>query len=181
MGKRKIIIRKAIFLDRDGVINKTYWHKSVSIPPANAKQFRVISGVIKACHLLKNANYMIIVVTNQPDVGRGSQTKQAVKSIHKKMCSILPIDHIEVCYHPGNNLIACSCRKPLPGMILKSAQKFNIDLRQSWMVGDRETDIKCGHSAGCRTILINSEGSTFSTEPDYIKTSLIDAVTTILD
>ena len=98
---------------------------------------------------------MLIVATNQPDVGRGTLKPAVVETIHAEMCRQLPLDRVEVCYHPGNGLSDCDCRKPKPGMLRRAARELGIELGQSWMVGDRWRDVDCGHAAGCRTIFID--------------------------
>jgi D-glycero-D-manno-heptose 1,7-bisphosphate phosphatase len=146
---------RAVFLDRDGVINRALERDCKPYPPRNLEEFEILPDVAAACTKLKQAGFLLIVVTNQPDVGRGTLKKEIVEAIHAEMCRQLPIDHVEVCYHPGQGASDCDCRKPKPGMLLRAAKEFGIDLAQSWMVGDRWRDIDCGHAAGCRTIFID--------------------------
>ena len=124
---------------------------------------------------------MLVVVTNQPDVGRRTLKKEIVEAIHAEMCRQLPIDRVEVCYHPGKGQSDCDCRKPKPGMPLRAAKKLGIDLAQSWMVGDRWRDIDCGHAAGCRTIFID-RGYTeaLKQQPDFRAKNLLEAAEIIL-
>jgi transaldolase len=108
-------------------------------------------GVPEACRQLKEAGFLLVVATNQPDVGRGTQTEGAVRQMHDAMCARLPIDHVEVCYDATEG----RRRKPEPGMLLDAARALNIDLKKSFMVGDRWRDIDCGNAAGCTTVLID--------------------------
>jgi D-glycero-D-manno-heptose 1,7-bisphosphate phosphatase len=146
-------IRRAVFLDRDGVINKAVVRNGVPFPPASLEETKIIPGVKEGLSLLKDANYMLIVVTNQPDVARGKVEKKNVEAINSWLSQSLPLDEIRTCYH--DDVDKCDCRKPKPGLILESAHLHNIDLRQSFMIGDRWRDIAAGEAAGCRTIFID--------------------------
>jgi len=154
-GKRKTEMRRAVFLDRDGVINRALEREAKPYPPRSPAEFEILPEVPAACAILKQAGFLLVVVTNQPDVGRGTLKQDIVETIHAEMCRRLPIDRVEVCYHPGQGASECDCRKPKPGMLLRAARELGIDLAQSWMVGDRWRDIDCGHAAGCRTIFID--------------------------
>ena len=145
----------AVFLDRDGVINRALEREGRPYPPTSLKEFEVLPEVPAACAKLKQAGFLLVVVTNQPDVGRGTLKRETVEMIHAEMGRRLPIDRVEVCYHPGQGASECDCRKPKPGMLLCAARELGIDLGRSWMVGDRWRDIDCGHAAGCRTIFID--------------------------
>jgi D-glycero-D-manno-heptose 1,7-bisphosphate phosphatase len=146
---------RAVFLDRDGVINRPVEREGLPYPPASPAEFEILSDAPAACVKLKQAGFLLVIVTNQPDVGRGTLKREIVETIHAEMCRRLPIDRVEVCYHPGKGASECNCRKPRPGMLLRAARELGIDLAQSWMVGDRWRDIDCGHAAGCRTIFID--------------------------
>jgi D-glycero-D-manno-heptose 1,7-bisphosphate phosphatase len=146
---------RAVFLDRDGVINRALERDSKPYPPRNLEEFEILPDVAVACAKLKQAGFLLVVATNQPDVGRGTLKKEMVETIHAEMCCRLPIDRVEVCYHSGREQSDCDCRKPKPGMLLRAARELGIDLKQSWMVGDRWRDMDCGHAAGCRTIFID--------------------------
>ena len=102
---------------------------------------------------LKAHGFALFVITNQPDVARGTQTREAVESIHQALSSALPIDDIFVCYHDDAD--HCACRKPNPGLLLEAQRKHNVDLSRSFMVGDRWRDVDAGHAAGCKTVLID--------------------------
>ena len=148
-------LHRAVFLDRDGVINRALERNGQPQSPASLSEFEIFPGVSDACTKLRQAGFLLVVVTNQPDVGRGVLKKEVVEMIHEEMCRLLPIDHVEVCYHPGKGASNCDCRKPKPGMLLRAARELGIDLTQSWMVGDRWRDVNCGHAAGCHTIFID--------------------------
>lgn len=146
---------RAVFLDRDGVINESKIIDGKPYPPLSVAEFVIFPGVAEACRKLKQAGFILVVATNQPDVGRGTLKQKAVETIHAHMLRELPVDRVEVCFHPGKGASDCDCRKPKPGMLLRAARELNIDLRASWMVGDRWRDIDCGHAAGCRTVFID--------------------------
>jgi len=146
----------AIFLDRDGVLNRNYlWQDGKTHPPASLAELELLPGVAEACHLLHGAGYRLIVVTNQPDVARGTQIRSVVEAINCSLGDQLPLDAFYVCYHDNGD--GCACRKPQPGLLLQAAHRWDIDLHGSFMVGDRMTDVEAGQRAGCRTVLI-SEG-----------------------
>ncbi|MEE8574824.1 MAG: HAD family hydrolase [Thermodesulfobacteriota bacterium] len=143
---------RAVFLDRDGVINKAVVRDGRPFPPANVLELQLLPGVEEAIERLRGAGFKIIVVTNQPDVTRGVQEKEEVEAIHEEIKSKLRVDDIRVCYHDDPD--GCDCRKPKPGLLTKAAEDFGIDLSSSFMVGDRWRDIDAGKEAGCKTILV---------------------------
>ena len=145
---------RAVFLDRDGVINYAVVRDGKPYPPSNLAELRITPGTESALKELKGRGFKLIVVTNQPDVARGLQTQAAVETINQALSSSLPLDDIFVCYHSDDD--HCDCRKPKPGMLLDAAKKHNIDLARSYLVGDRWRDIDAGHNAGCKTILVDS-------------------------
>ena len=102
-----------------------------------------------------SAGFILVVATNQPDVGRGTQQREVVEAMHAKVQRELPVDRIEVSYDSGHESPPSEFRKPRPGMLLRAARDLGLDLAASWMVGDRWRDIDCGHAAGCRTVFIN--------------------------
>jgi len=173
---------KAVFLDRDGVINRPIIVEGKPFPPRTVAEFEILPGVNQACSDLRNAGFLLVVVTNQPDVGRGILKKEVVEAIHKKMMRYLPIDRIEVCYHAGAEFgEECECRKPKPGMLINAAAALDIDLFHSFMVGDRWRDIDCGKRAGCRTIFIDwGYEETLREQPDFRATNLFEAAELIL-
>jgi D-glycero-D-manno-heptose 1,7-bisphosphate phosphatase len=175
-------VKAAVFLDRDGVINRALERDGKPYPPAALEEFQILPEVPEACAKLKKAGFLLVVATNQPDVGRGTLAKETVETIHEFLKQRLPIDRIEVCYHPGKGQSDCSCRKPKPGMLIQAANSLDIDLKRSWMVGDRWRDIDCGHAAGCRTILIERGYSEeLRQQPDFRAKNLLEAVEIIVD
>ena len=145
-------MRRAVFLDRDGVINRAIIRKGRPYPPRNIDELEILPGVADALQKLHDANYLLVVVTNQPDVARGAAKAEDVELINAFLSSQLPIDDFKTCYHDSSD--KCSCRKPLPGALLEAAQEHNIDLSKSFMVGDRWRDIEAGLAAGCKTFFI---------------------------
>jgi D-glycero-D-manno-heptose 1,7-bisphosphate phosphatase len=172
---------RAVFLDRDGVINRVLERNGLPYPPANLDEFEIYPEVPEACRRLKQAGFLLVVATNQPDVGRGTLKPEAVETIHAEMCRRLPLDRVEVCYHPGKGLSDCDCRKPKPGLLLRAAGGLGIELADSWMVGDRWRDVDCGHAAGCRTIFIDRNyAEALRQSPDFRVKNLLEAAEIIL-
>ena len=145
--------KTAVFLDRDGVINHAFVRDGKSYPPQTMGEFTLIAGVIEACEQLKAAGYLLIIVTNQPDVSTGKQEESVVCQMHDHLRKALPIDDIYVCYHVDAD--GCECRKPKPGMLVEAAKEYDIDLPHSFMVGDRWKDIDAGDACGCQTFFID--------------------------
>lgn len=175
------VLRRAVFLDRDGVINRALEREGKPYPPGSLEEFEILPEVFEACSRLKAAGYLLIVATNQPDVGRGTLPRSLVDAIHQSMCQRLPIDRVEVCFHPGKGQSDCECRKPRPGMLLKAAAELGVNLSESWMVGDRWRDIDCGHAAGCRTVFIDrAYVETLKHKPDFRVANLLEAAVVIL-
>jgi D-glycero-D-manno-heptose 1,7-bisphosphate phosphatase len=172
---------RIVFLDRDGVINRALERDSKPYPPRTLAEFELYPEVPAACAQLKAAGFLLVVATNQPDVGRGTLDRAVVEKIHAHMTAQLPIDRVEVCYHAGHGQSECDCRKPKPGMLLRAARELNADLAQSWMVGDRWRDVDCGHAAGCRTIFIDrGYAEELRQKPDYRAKDLAEAAQIIL-
>jgi D-glycero-D-manno-heptose 1,7-bisphosphate phosphatase len=173
---------RIVFLDRDGVINRATERDGKPYPPRTIADFEILPEVPEACAKLKAAGFLLVVATNQPDVGRGTLDQSIVEKIHAYMTAQLPIDHVEVCYHPGLGQSHCDCRKPKPGMLLRAARRFNADLAQCWMIGDRWRDIDAGHAAGCQTILIErGYVEELKQKPDFRVTNLLEAADIILN
>ncbi|MCR5430774.1 MAG: D-glycero-beta-D-manno-heptose 1,7-bisphosphate 7-phosphatase [Eubacterium sp.] len=180
-GKNLSNKQKAVFLDRDGTINKYVGFLR------NIDEFELIDGVEEAIKRINNSGYLAIVVTNQPVIARGEVSYSELEEIHNKMETLLGLegaylDGIYYCpHHPDKGFkgeiaelkIECDCRKPKPGMLLRAADDFNIDLRQSFMVGDRENDVKAGNAAGCNSILIDTN---WESEYENKTKSLLDFV-----
>jgi D-glycero-D-manno-heptose 1,7-bisphosphate phosphatase len=180
MVDKQISVR-AVFLDRDGVINRAITRDGLPYPPLSLSDFEMLPGVPEACRKLKEAGFILVVATNQPDVGRGITSRELVDSIHEQMRKIIAVDRVEACFHPGRGKSDCDCRKPKPGMLLRAAKELGIDLTQSWMVGDRWRDVDCGHAAGCRTIFIdNGYAEELKQQPDFRARDLLEAAEIIL-
>jgi D-glycero-D-manno-heptose 1,7-bisphosphate phosphatase len=172
--------RRAVFLDRDGVLNRARVVDGIPHPPASVQELELLPGVEEACQRLREAGLLLIVVTNQPDVARGAQTLEEVEALNRELSSRLPLDEIRVCPHDDDD--ACQCRKPAPGMLLDAARDRGIDLKRSVMVGDRWRDIEAGRRAGCKTVFIDWGYSERPPEaPDLIVRQLDEAVPWILE
>lgn len=181
MPNDQTIARKAVFLDRDGVVSRAIVHNGMPFAPTEVADFEILPEAPEACRRLKQAGFLLVVATNQPDVGRGTMKQETIEAMHAKMLSVVPIDRVEVCYHPGHGQSNCNCRKPKPGLLLNAARELNIDLAQSWMVGDRWRDIDCGHAAGCRTIFIARDYSeSLRRPPDFRAGNLAEAAEIIV-
>ena len=146
-------MRRAVFLDRDGVINRATVLDGKPYPPADLAAVEILPGVADAMQLLHDEGWLLIVVTNQPDVSRGTTPLADVEEINEYLHQRLPIDEFRVCYHDSGD--GCNCRKPLPGALFAAADVHGIDLASSYMVGDRWRDTEAGESAGCKTIFID--------------------------
>lgn len=157
--------RRAIFLDRDGVINKAVIRAPDWIgSPRELHEWEWTEHIHEGVRKLHEAGYLLIVVTNQPEVVRKQISPEQLVALHDHMCRGLPeIDDVYSCVHDDRN--NCTCRKPKPGMLLEAAKKWNIDLKNSWIVGDRAKDIEAGKAAGCKTCLIEY-GYTYKCDPD---------------
>jgi D-glycero-D-manno-heptose 1,7-bisphosphate phosphatase len=174
-------LRPAIFLDRDGTLNVQVVRGGKPYPPANIDEFQLFADVPNACRALKHAGYVLVVTTNQPDVGRGDQTVEHVEAMHQRLRELLPeVDRIEVCYDPGRGEMSRR-RKPEPGMILDAAEALGLDLARSWMIGDRWRDVDCGRRAGLRTVFIDfGYDEELREKPDHVARSFSDAVGIVL-
>ena len=158
---------RAIFLDRDGILNFTAVKNGKSHPPLNLKETIINPSAKLVLPILKQEGYLLIGITNQPDVVRGEQKQEVIEEINNHLLNCLPLTEIFVCYHDNED--NCNCRKPKPGLIFQAAQKYKISLTNSYMIGDRWKDIEAGKCAGCKTIFIDykyNEGHT-DTKPDY--------------
>jgi D-glycero-D-manno-heptose 1,7-bisphosphate phosphatase len=145
-------LRRCVFLDRDGVLNRVTVRNGKPYPPISPDGLVILNGVPEALSRLGAAGFLCVVVTNQPDVARGTQRREIVEAIHARLLRELTLDDILVCYDDGPN---CPRRKPNPGLLLEAAAKHRIDLTASFMVGDRWRDIEAGARAGCRTVFID--------------------------
>jgi D-glycero-D-manno-heptose 1,7-bisphosphate phosphatase len=143
-------MKKAIFLDSDGVLNLALLEDGKPVAPARLSEFIIPTEVKPALNRLKSSDYLLICVTNKPDVERGRMTQATVDGICSKMRAELPLDDIFICYTEHSD-----CYKPKPGLLLEAAQKYHIDLTNSYMIGDRWRDVEAGKSAGCKTVWID--------------------------
>jgi D-glycero-D-manno-heptose 1,7-bisphosphate phosphatase len=144
--------RPAVFLDRDGVLNEAFVRDGVPTPPRSLAEFRVLPGVAAACADLRRDGFVLVVVTNQPDIARGTQTRAEVDRMHQRLRSLVPLD--EVCVCPHDDCDACTCRKPRPGMLLGAAERLDLDLARSVSVGDRWRDVEAARRAGVKAIYV---------------------------
>jgi D-glycero-D-manno-heptose 1,7-bisphosphate phosphatase len=171
--------KPAVFLDRDGVLNEAIIRNGKPYPPADLSELVITSGACAALEELKREGFLLVVVTNQPDVARGKTKRVDVDDLNAQLAAILPLDAIEVCEHDDD--ARCDCRKPKPGMLTRACDNLGVDLASSFMVGDRWRDIECGRRAGCRTILIgDGYGETFPSAPTIKLASLPEAASWIL-
>lgn len=169
----------AVFLDRDGVIDRAIIRGGRPCPPTCLTELEIPSGVRESLDRLKNAGYLLLVVTNQPDVARHHTSVRTVEAINEELKRNLPLDDIFVCYHDDND--DCSCRKPKPGLLLSAARAWKVSLPNSVMIGDRWKDIEAGRRAGCKTILLDSDYAEISKSvPDFRSKSLPEATNWIL-
>ena len=173
-------MKKAVFLDRDGVINRR--------PPEGQyvtrwEELQFLPGVPEAIILLTRAGYGVYVATNQRGVAKGLLTQDELESIHRRMSQELARAGAvisKVYYCPHEKHLPCTCRKPAPGMLLTAAQSHDVDLASSWMIGDSDIDVAAGRNAGCKTVRIVQSGAVVSNGADLMAPSLIAAVHQIL-
>jgi D-glycero-D-manno-heptose 1,7-bisphosphate phosphatase len=174
-------VNRAVFLDRDGVINRALVRDGKPYPPASVAELEILQEAPAALAALKQAGFALIVVTNQPDVARGTQSQATIDAMHEKLRSELPLDAIYSCIHDGSD--ACDCRKPKPGLLLLGAAQHGVTLNESFLIGDRWRDVDAGFAAGVRTVFIdygyNERGPEHA--PDARVKSLKEAVDWILD
>ena len=182
MGEHEVK-KRAVFLDRDGVLNRPAIRDGLPFPPANLQEFELYPGVAAACAELKAAGFLLIVVSNQPDVGRGTQKREVVEAMNEQLRAAIPaVDGIEVCYHAGESHgDPCDCRKPKPGMLFRAADSHGIDLKRSFLIGDRWRDVDCADAVGCRSVFIDhGYDEHLRQKPDFTVASFSEAVATVL-
>jgi len=182
MGKHEVR-QRAVFLDRDGVLNRVVFRNGMPCSPSRLEDFELYEDVADGCTRLKAANFLLVVITNQPDVGRGVQTREAIEAMHLKMQSALPsLDRVDICYHGGEHYgQPCDCRKPRPGLVLRAAAELNVDLKKSYVIGDRWRDIDCARAAGCRAIFIQrGYQESLREAPDFTVATFHEAVNAVL-
>jgi len=174
-GKR----RAAVFLDRDGVLNRSLLVNGKPHAPRTLAEFELLPGVGDALGELKAAGFALVVTTNQPDVRTGKSNRRDVEAIHDRLKREFPIDAVYACYHVDAD--GCDCRKPKPGMLIEAARTLELDIAASFMVGDRWRDVGAGRAAGCGTVFIDLGYAEAMPEmPDHVVADLPAAASTIL-
>ena len=167
-------MNKAVFLDRDGVINEVNIKNGLPFSPNSLDDLSIFPGVKEAIIKLKKLNFICLVVTNQPDVSRGKITKEEVIKINQFIINETNVDEFFICYH--DDLDNCNCRKPKPGLLLNAAKKWNIDFKSSYLIGDRWRDINAGNAVGCNTIFLDYGYNDIKPQkPNFVTDSLIKA------
>jgi len=170
---------RAVFLDRDGVLNQAFVKNGKPLSPDTIEEMIIVPDAASALNRLRQQGFRLIVATNQPDIKRGRLTRGQVDAMNAHLRSNLPLDAVEVCVHDDAD--NCDCRKPKPGLLLRAATRDGVALDESFMVGDRYRDIEAGYSAGCRTILIGGGyGETFKAQPDATFDTLTEAADWII-
>jgi D-glycero-D-manno-heptose 1,7-bisphosphate phosphatase len=170
----------AVFLDRDGVLNRSFVEDGTPTPPRRVADLELLPGVTTACRRLSEAGLLLVVVTNQPDVRRGTLAPEDLDDIHARLRELLPVDDIRVCRHDDED--DCACRKPRPGMILDAARDHDIDLARSVLVGDRWRDMEAARNAGVPGIrLVRTGQPDDRSDADFTFPSLLDAVELIVE
>jgi D-glycero-D-manno-heptose 1,7-bisphosphate phosphatase len=171
--------RAAVFLDRDGVLVESVIRDGVPRPAHTLANLRILPGVPAACERLQDAGFILVVVTNQPDVARGTLTAEAVEEMHGELRAQLPLDDIAVCLHDDAD--GCDCRKPQPGMLIAAAARWDLDLGDCYLVGDRWRDIEAARRAGCRAVFVDrGYDEPLRSEPDVRVADLPEAAEWIL-
>lgn len=145
-------IKRAVFLDRDGVLNEAVVRDGKPYPPATAAEVRLVEGALKALRRLKEMGFLLLVTTNQPDVARGTLAEAALAEINAVLRASLPLDDIFCCIHTGDG---CECRKPKPGLLLEGAARYGLSLKDCYMIGDRWRDMDAAAAAGVRGVWID--------------------------
>jgi D-glycero-D-manno-heptose 1,7-bisphosphate phosphatase len=171
---------RAVFLDRDGVIVVPEFRDGRSFAPTTLDAFHLYGSAAQCLTRLKEAGFLLVVVTNQPDVGAGAIAVSVLDEMHRRMQAALPIDDIRVCTHTRAD--RCLCRKPQPGMLKDAAAALGIALDRSFMIGDRESDVAAGRAAGCQTVFIDLDyvAEPKPRETDFTVRSLEEATASIL-
>ena len=175
MTIQRVPSRPAVFLDRDGVINRPKLRQGRPHPPDSVEELEIYPDASTSLRQLEAAGFTLVVVTNQPDVARGKQRREVVHDINEELIRHLPVEAVYVCFHDDAD--GCRCRKPAPGLLLEAADDLGLDLGRSFMVGDRWRDIEAGRRAGCRTVHIDRHYAERAPErPDVVTTGLAEAV-----
>jgi len=171
--------QRVVFLDRDGVLNRAFPEGETTRPPTSVDELELLPGVPESLAKLRTAGFVLVVVTNQPDVARGKQTRTAVEAINAKMQSELPLLDVFACYHDSGD--KCHCRKPKPGLLHDAAAKHDLDIETAFLIGDRWSDIVAAHAAGCQAVLIETPFSNAERcRADHTATNITSATEWIL-
>lgn len=173
-------LKRAVFFDRDGVLNEAIVRDGVPHPPASCAELRIVDGAAESVDGVRAAGFLAIAVTNQPDVARGIARRGEVEAINRAVASQTHLDAIYTCMHDDAD--ACDCRKPKPGLLQQASREHRIDLQRSFLVGDRVKDVTCGLAAGCTTLFIDRgyPETPAATGADVTVATLRDAVREIL-
>lgn len=174
--------KRAIFFDKDGTLNYSVFWKNKYRAPRIVSETFFYKGLTEKLQLLKELDFLIFLVTNQPDISYGDIESTNYSEMVNHIQKSFDIVEVATCIHPIQK--QCLCRKPSPKMLFDLSSKHNIELKNSWMIGDRISDINAGKSAGCKTILIRRESDMFSvydSKPDYLVSSTGDAILKILE
>ena len=162
---------RAVFLDRDGVLNAPLVVNGMPRSPGKREDLRLMAGAEEACRALRDAGYLLLVVTNQPDVARGTTSRDAVDGFNAELSRLLPLDAVYVC--PHDDADGCDCRKPSPGLLKRAAEEWNVDLSGSFMVGDRSKDVEAGINAGCTTVFVDNRYAERQPDTAHVTVSTI--------
>jgi D-glycero-D-manno-heptose 1,7-bisphosphate phosphatase len=170
---------RAVFLDRDGVLIRAPVVDGLPLSIGSVDELELEDGVTDACAALHDAGFLLVVVTNQPEIARGALSREAVAAIHARLVELLPLDDVRVC--PHDDADGCGCRKPKPGMLVEAARELGIALERSFMVGDRWKDVEAGRSAGCTCVFLDRKYSeSMPVRPDVTVRDLGEAIAWIL-
>jgi D-glycero-D-manno-heptose 1,7-bisphosphate phosphatase len=170
---------RAVFLDRDGVLNRVILRAGKPYPPPDLAALRLIPGVREACRSLREAGFHLILASNQPDIARGVANAEQVSLIHRTLARYLQLRDVKICPHDDD--AGCPCRKPKPGLLLEAARDWDIDLGSSFFIGDRWRDVEAGQRAGCHSVFIDYNYRERRPEPPFLRvTSLKEAAARIL-
>lgn len=159
-------MNKAIFFDRDGVLNKSVVKDGCPFPPSSLSELILTDSIEETCHCLRSLGYILIIITNQPDVARGKTSVEAVGEINEFLKKKLNLDSIYCCFHDDHD--RCDCRKPLPGMLVQAQKKYDLDFESSYVIGDRWKDIQAGFIVGCKTIFIDYDYAEKKIPSDFV-------------
>ena len=172
-------MRPGVLLDRDGVLSRVVLRKGRGVSPRSFAEFELLPGVGTAVRSLREAGLPVVVVTNQPDIARGLLKPDELERMHEHLRRHVPLERIYTCTHDDAD--RCDCRKPLPGLLLRAAAEFHLDLEHTWMVGDSWKDVEAARAAGCHMIFIaGAYSDAGSSKPEHVAASLPDAVEIIL-